>query len=106
MRAVLPSSVLVFGVLAAAAAAAQEVPRFDVDRICRNKPDAAECLGLEQQAYTELKGLWPQVSDYWKAECTREAAGQKAYQYFYLRDCTKAQVEEDKKAADLPHFKY
>lgn len=83
------------------AAAAQDMPRFDVDAACREVASFGgtysastdrSCFAGEQEAYDALKPKWAAVPPGVRAECTKIAAfGSPSYAM--LKSCIESELD-------------
>ena len=86
----------------AAPAAAQDLPRFDVEAHCRavasfggNYSAVLDrgCFDLEQKAYDGLKGAWPSLPGSVRDHCTGVATFGGRGSYSLLEGCVKLETE-------------
>jgi len=81
MKACLPNCLLLWGVFLMSTAAAQELPRLDVEATCRAAPRllAADanpfegCIRDERDAERQLQGMWSGAAAAQRETCAGEA---------------------------------
>jgi hypothetical protein len=85
-----------------AAAVAQELPRFDVDRHCRtvaafggtySESLFGGCMDMEQTAYDELKGRWSQLPSTTRQHCIQVARFADPGSYSLLQGCLQMETQ-------------
>lgn len=91
-------------------AAAQSLPRYDVEAYCQQVADVSGgssmiyngCIKMEQEAYNDLKASWSAISSTTKSYCD-EVARVSDGSYSILKGCI--EMESDA-ASNTPEFKY
>lgn len=103
-------------------AAAQSLPRYDVDSACRRVvPDRGEydypgkaenlrrarqaCIDAEQQDYDILRLLWNQISPEGRSQCIEFGNRAGGRQYLILRECAGTTHQRERLQQSRP-FRY